>query len=332
MAQGKTREPSVAAIVSNYNGATIFYKNRNILELSISSLEKTSYSNLKIIVADDSSPDNSKGVINRFKKVDFVINRPNGGIARNTNNGIIYALKKYNPDYILVLNNDILITDKKWLAKLVETAESGKDIGIVGCKYLYPDGSIQSTWADFGVVRSDRKDDDTSIREVDIVGAVACLIKRKVIAKVGFLDEHLYQSLEDVDYCTVARKAGFRVMYNGKVSITHLGSLSAKHLERKSGKDVMFPRWQTSYAYFAFKHFNLIQRMEALTIFEFSNSIFGVGFNGIKISDIKFKDRIPWRLAVSVKAIFRGYRIYRHAKPKFNMRESSPEFIGGYGR
>lgn len=329
MAQDKAKEPSVAAIMSNYNGATIFYKNRNILELSLSSLEKTSYGNFKIIVADDSSPDNSKGAVNRFKNVDFVINRPNGGIARNTNNGIMYALKKYNPDYILVLNNDILITDKKWLAKLVETAESGKDIGIVGCKYFYPDGKIQSTWAEFGVIRRDRKDDDTSIREVDYVGAVACLIKREVIEKVGFLDEHLYQSLEDVDYCLVARKAGFRVMYNGKVSIIHVGSLSAKHLEEKSGKDIMFPRWQTSYAYFTFKHYNLIQRMEAIMIFELANSIFSVGSNGIGLSNIKFKDRIPWRLAVSIKAIFRGYRIYRHAKNRFNMREDSPEFIGG---
>lgn len=247
--------------------------------------------------------------------MDFVVNRPNGGLAKNTNNGIKYALSEYDPDYILVLNNDILITDRKWLARLVETAESKDDIGIVGCKYLEPDGSIQGTWADFGVViRPGKRDDDKRIREVDIVGAVACLIKRSVIEKIGLLDEHLYQIAEDMDYCLVAKKAGFKVMYDGRVSITHLARLSTKSMQKKGGKDVMFPRWQASYAYFAFKHYNWIQRIGVLAIYELGNSIFAVGGDGIGISNLRFKDRALWRLGVSIKAIFKGYGTYRSAK------------------
>lgn len=67
MAKNKSKKPSVVAIMSNYDGATIFYKGKNILELSLSSLGKTDYNNLKIIVADDSSQDRSKEVAGRLK-------------------------------------------------------------------------------------------------------------------------------------------------------------------------------------------------------------------------------------------------------------------------
>ena len=39
-------------------------------------------------------------------------------------------MHKYEPDYIVLMNNDIIISDTLWLSKLVKVAESDPKIGI----------------------------------------------------------------------------------------------------------------------------------------------------------------------------------------------------------
>ena len=53
VSQMAKKDPLVAIIVSNYNGASIKYRDRPILERCLSGLKKTTYGNFKVIVADD---------------------------------------------------------------------------------------------------------------------------------------------------------------------------------------------------------------------------------------------------------------------------------------
>ena len=122
----------VAIIISNYNGLSYKYKGKSIIFLVLNSLIKnTSYKNYKVIVADDYSTDNSIAYIkSKFPSVRIVKNSENGGFSKNNNNAIKYAIKKYDPDYFLLLNNDIIITQKDWLSEMVEAAESDRKIDI----------------------------------------------------------------------------------------------------------------------------------------------------------------------------------------------------------
>ena len=117
--------PFVAIIIPNYNSASIKYNEESVLYSCIDSLIKTDYINYKIIIADNASTDNSAEVARKFGNVDFAVKKTKkefGGIPRTNNFRIKYAMKKYNPDYILVYNTDMLINSIDWLKKLVGLA------------------------------------------------------------------------------------------------------------------------------------------------------------------------------------------------------------------
>ena len=133
--------PEVCIIILNWNG-------KELLKDCLSSLLKlTGYPNYKVIVVDNGSTDGSLEYVKKnFPQVDVLPLDKNYGFAKGNNKGIKYALKKYKPRYILLLNNDTKIIQRDWLTKLVETAESDKKIGIVVPKLIYTDGRIQHIW------------------------------------------------------------------------------------------------------------------------------------------------------------------------------------------
>jgi len=223
-------EKIVAIILLNFN-------NKKLVKNCLVSLRKnTSYKNYKVIISDNGSIDGSNEMIKeKFKWVDLVENGKNLGFAGGNNVGIKYALKKYKSDYYLLLNNDTLIIRKNWLTKLVEGAESDKKIGIVGCKLIYPDGSLQHIGMhgdthlyDAGEVKKlSEKDEEEAgkIQEVKYVMGAAFLIKRKLIEKIGLLDPKFFPIYgEEIDYCERARKNGFKIFYTPKSTIIHLRS------------------------------------------------------------------------------------------------------------
>ena len=90
----------------------------------------------------------SKMVKKYFKsKVDLIVLKKNYGFAKGMNIGMKYTLKKYDPDYIYLLNNDTLV-QKGWLNEAIKCAESQENIGIVGSKQLTFDNkpSISAAW------------------------------------------------------------------------------------------------------------------------------------------------------------------------------------------
>lgn len=65
------------------------------------------------------------------RKLVIIKNEKNYGFAEGNNIGIRYALKALNPNYILLLNNDIVV-EKGLLYEIVKVAESDYKIGVVG--------------------------------------------------------------------------------------------------------------------------------------------------------------------------------------------------------
>jgi GT2 family glycosyltransferase len=223
--------PRVCIIVLNWNG-------KELLKDCLSSLFKlTDYPNYKVIVVDNGSTDGSVEYVKKnFPKADVLALDKNYGFPKGNNKGIKYALKKYKPKYILLLNNDTKIVQRDWLKKLIETAESDEKIGVVGCKLLYPDKKIQFAGGSLfhghiGYREYDKGQYDKICRPEFITGA-CFLIKKSLIDSIGLLDETLGPLFyEDVDYCIRAKEKGFKVIYNGFIKLVHKESVSARKVD-----------------------------------------------------------------------------------------------------
>ncbi len=314
------RKPLVVLIAANYNGASLYYKSKPILWYCCNSLKNTNYENFKVVVTDDSSTDNSLDYLKKnFPEVSIIVNKPNGGYTKNINNGIKYALKKYNLDYVLLMNTDVIIKDSNWLKKLVDVGESDKSIGTVGCKYLYPDGRLQHAGIeDIIMVRplgwnTNQAEKYNEIKEMPATGGVIFLIKKNTLHKVGLMDENYYMGSDDVDYCLSVRKAGLKVMYDGQVSVIHLEGFTsnAEAKKKKRNEDYWFPIFQVNRIYYAFKHFDLYYKVKMILI-ALATCIFSVENKEVKLSNIKLKNKILWRFKVTIEAIILSYKMHKH--------------------
>jgi len=151
---------------------------------------------------------------------------------------------------ILFLNQDVLLQTSGSLARMVETLDSDQNIGCVGARLLYPDGSIQHmgmTWKrnpTLGGLRLNHhiyKGIDPSC--VDISDAVdvpavtgACLLCRKDdFEKVGRFDStFILGDFEDSDLCLRVRQLGMRVVCDNKAVFIHAEGASYPSEERQA--------------------------------------------------------------------------------------------------
>jgi len=208
----------VAIIIATYN------QEKLLKECLISLNSKTDYKNYKIFLVDDSGKGKiGKKIIKKFKKIEVINTKGKTGFSGAYNVGIKNSLK-WNPDYILLLNDDTEVIEKNWLKEMIKVGESESKIGILGCRILYPNGNLQSLG---GHIRgweitkiSNFKEGE--ILDVDHVMGTFLLIKKEVIGRIGLLDE-IYNPylLEETDYCLRAKKEGFIIKSVSSVKIIH---------------------------------------------------------------------------------------------------------------
>lgn len=215
-------QKSVAIIIVNWNQKTT-------LATCLTSIKnKTEYPNYHVIVVDNDSLDGSVELVKQtFQWADVIALDKNYGFSVGNNKGIVYALKKYEPQYVLLLNNDTEIVQRDWLSRMVAVAESAENVGIVGCKLIYPDGKTQYIGTNFTVKRLAWINPSIEGRlpqefDADAVLGACFLIKRAVIDKIGFLDVAFSPFInEESDFCARAKKAGYRTRMILSVKVIH---------------------------------------------------------------------------------------------------------------
>jgi GT2 family glycosyltransferase len=224
--------PKIAIVILNWNGL------RDTLEC-LESLKTIVYPNYVIVVIDNGSRGNDAEVI-KEKFGDFVClieEEKNLGFAGGCNVGIRWALHS-GAKYVLLLNNDIVV-DPDFLIELVNVAENDVQIGIVGPKAYYYDqpkkiayigGKVNFWTGKTSFIGKNAADDGRfdNIEEVDFVGGSALLIKEGTIKLIGLLNEMYFAYYEETEWCTKARKAGFKVVYVPKARIWDKGPKRSK--------------------------------------------------------------------------------------------------------
>lgn len=171
------------------------------------------------------------------------------------------AAREARGDILLFLNNDTRVLSADWARELASIA-SRRDVGAVGGRLLYEDGTIQHA----GVVLGGRAIHEAAgqrpneggyfgrtalQRNVSAVTG-ACLATRKsVFLELGGFDEvNLKVAFNDVDYCLKARAAGLSVIYTPFATLYHLESKSrglddsfSKRLRSLNEIQFMRARW-----------------------------------------------------------------------------------------
>jgi O-antigen/teichoic acid export membrane protein/GT2 family glycosyltransferase len=142
----------------------------------------------------------------------------NRGYAGAINEGLKKGLKD-EVDVFIIANTDISF--KKLINK--NFLEGLNQFDILGLSMqqggkIYYGGTIDQWRLSGGLNENKQK---KRFFAVDFVSGSLMIIKKKVIEKVGFLDERYFMYYEDVDYCFRAKKAGFRVGIDSQLNYDH---------------------------------------------------------------------------------------------------------------
>ena len=175
------------------------------------------------------------------KKLILIQNEKNDGFPGGCNIGMKYAVNK-GTDYILLLNNDTVV-DKNFLCELVDFAETKSSIGVVGSKiyYYYEPNKIQAAggkirwWlgeiSTYGNNELDNGQYD-QIAERDYVYGTSFLLRKEVLDKISYMDTSFFFGVEEFDYCTSAKKAGFKIFYVPSSKVWHKAGASSSKLSK----------------------------------------------------------------------------------------------------
>lgn len=182
-------------------------------------------------------------------------------------------------DMLLLLNNDIEFKGKDILAKASAVA-SRPDVGIVGTKLLYPDGTIQHAGAllDFNPYENSvramhvgRGADKSSagylgqychVRQFQAVTGAFMMLRRTVFDEVGGFDEvALPVEFNDIDFCLRVGKAGYKILCLPLDGVIHHESASrgkadtpqVRHM-RMSAEALMSRRWLAQFQNDPYNH------------------------------------------------------------------------------
>lgn len=109
--------------ISNCVFVILHYQNKLDTEECIESLLALE-GNFNIVVVDNSSPNNSGKQLSEkyhdLPKVDVLLLERNLGFANGNNRGCMFAMERYNPKFLIVINNDTFILQKDFISKLTE--------------------------------------------------------------------------------------------------------------------------------------------------------------------------------------------------------------------
>ena len=226
-----SESPLVSIIVLNYNAGELLLN-------CINSLKKSKYTNLEILVVDNISSDGSQTKCKeQFPDIKLIQNKENFGYCGGNNIGI----REAKGEFIIILNPDTIV-ESNCIEELIFAHNKFGD-GLYQPKILSlnEENIIQSTGNmlhifGFGFARDKGNKISDKNEEIEKIGYASgtCLFtSRKVLEKVGLLDEFLFLYHDDLDLGWRAAQIGISSFYVPKSKIFHVESYSLKWSAKK---------------------------------------------------------------------------------------------------
>jgi GT2 family glycosyltransferase len=232
--------------------------NRILLEQCLESIRDTvrqvSY---EVFVVDNCSTDGSAEMVEtRFPGVRVIRNEQRSPSAAESRRGLGIsgrlgypashnrALAQCAGRYALVLNEDMVMLSGT-LDTMVAFMDAHPDAGMLGCRLLNPDGSLQPSCRSFPnlwimLLRSLYLDkllprsrwaganymsywNHDTVRQVDVIKGCCMLVRRAVMDQVGLMDERFFIYYEETDWCYRAAQAGWKIYFTPDAQMIHYG-------------------------------------------------------------------------------------------------------------
>ncbi len=221
--------PLVAVVILNWNG-------KKFLQQYLPSVLASTYTNIKIIVADNASSDDSiKYLQQYYPSIQIITNPTNEGFAKGYNT----ALKHVTADYFVLLNSDVEVTPN-WIEPVISLMENNKNIAACQPKILDEKNKTRfeyagacGGWIDvFGypfargrVLENIEKDDGQYENASPCFWAsgAAMFVKADVYNLLGGLDEYFFAHQEEIDLCWRMQRAGYKIYVQPASVVYHVG-------------------------------------------------------------------------------------------------------------
>ena len=241
-------EPLVSILIPNRD-------HREDLERCVGSiLEKTTWEKYEIIIIENNSAEEETfrcyEELERDERI-RVIRRDGPFNYSAVNNA---GEREAKGEQILLLNNDTEVISPDWIQEMLMYAQR-KDVGAVGAKLYYPDGTIQHAGIGMGIhilagyyhrgFQGDSEGYSGRLKYAQDVSAVtgACMmIPRHVYEEMNGLDESYSLVFNDIDICLRIRQAGYLIVWTPWAELTHYESKSRGGDEETAEKKRFFVR------------------------------------------------------------------------------------------
>ena len=198
----------------------------------VESLE-SSLLNYEVLIADNGSQDNTITFIKEQKgtKVRLI------ELGRNT--GTTYprnlAVKKAKGEYLCIMDSDVEIFPGT-IESLILDLKKDRSVGLVVPKLIYPGGNLQKSTDQFPTAlqkayryfflkkieaKENKKKNLNRPTFVDYAISALWVTKRSTFMQVGLLDEKIFYSPEDVDFCLRLWKTEYKILFDPRTFATH---------------------------------------------------------------------------------------------------------------
>lgn len=202
-------------------------------------LHGTDYSPLELIIVDNGSVEPETLAHFELLKTDPRVRILSAPGPFNFSALMNRAVAEARGEIILLLNNDISMIGADWLSEMVSHAVR-PDVGAVGARLLYPDGTVQHAGVVLGTggvaghlhvgapgEYPGYQGHLKLARNVSAVTAACLAMRRSVWDEVSGMDaEHLTVAFNDVDLCLKIRAAGYDIIWTPFAELYHHESAS----------------------------------------------------------------------------------------------------------
>lgn len=216
----------IAILIINYNGKKDTIECLRSIDEHMYSDDRVLY---KVILVDNGSRDclRTSDIEDIKSEVVLLKSADNLGFAGGNNYGYKFLCdNNIEYDYLLLLNNDTVVVDDSIAVLAEELEKSNYGIGgLVNYYYSNPSKIWQS-----GTFFRTNKLKDLSIKtnseklefcEVDAVPGSSLMIKKKIVDKIGLLDDRYFAYYEEFDLCARAKNHGYTIGFLNSTRLLH---------------------------------------------------------------------------------------------------------------
>ena len=245
-------EPLVSVIVPFHDGGELL--RRCIVALQ----ERSGYENWEALLVDNLSWEpETRAVLNRLTQDPRcrVVPYPQPFNWASLNN---FAAAHSKGDHLLFINADVEGRSDGWLRAMLEHSQR-PDIGPVGARLLYPNGTVQHAgvimglgggiaWHAFCFCPEEWPGyfgQAKLVRNYSAVTGACMMVKRGLFERFNGFDERLVVAFNDVDFCLRLGAAGFRTVYTPFAELIHEESAARGRAAREPLETLlMLKRWE----------------------------------------------------------------------------------------